>query len=60
MPQAKLHWAWDLLTGVLIAAVSALVFWLVPPSVQAQAALSLVTPTLSASKESAPCNAVTS
>ena len=59
MPKAELHWAHDVLAVAVVGGISALVFWLVPPSerVPHTAALaSCFTPT-PASEEPAACNA---
>ena len=58
MPKAKLHWAHDALAAALVAGVSALVFWLLPPSAHARA-LAALDPSAHhlASKEPARCNA---
>lgn len=35
MPKSQAHWGYDLLTVLLVALVSALVFWLVPAQAEA-------------------------
>jgi hypothetical protein len=59
MPKAELHWAHDVLAVVVVGGISALVFWLVPPSEHAAvaAAPDACITTTWVSKEPALCNA---
>lgn len=62
MPEAKLHWSYDLLAAALVGGISGLVFWLVPPAEAAApiAAQHVSAAMVSTSIKAPTCNAVTS